>query len=278
MTAPVPVPVSQFPAAGTLNGSEIVPVVKNGTTSRTTTQDIANLASGGGAVDSVNGQTGVVVLGAADVGAVPLAALPLDVTLGGTGQITANAALNALLPNQTGQNGKVLQTNGTNTSWANAGGGSPIVGHSIPPFFDAAISGTFWTQSNGAPLTTPGTYVATFGGSYFNSAGGDTTLSINMKVSGVDIPSFGTMPIAAGDSGNWQAQVAVTLLGDGNYQSQSTIWREGNIDSAYFIRSGADVLVTPVDTMEIGWQWGSTPDPSDGVSLNAGNAVYTPDT
>jgi len=43
---------------------------------------------------------------------------------GGTGQTTANAAINALLPDQTSNNGKVLYTNGTNTSWqALAGGG-----------------------------------------------------------------------------------------------------------------------------------------------------------
>jgi len=36
---------------------------------------------------------------------------------GGTGQTTANAALNALLPTQAANVGKVLQTDGTNTSW-----------------------------------------------------------------------------------------------------------------------------------------------------------------
>lgn len=36
---------------------------------------------------------------------------------GGTGQTTAPAALNALLPSQSGESGKVLQTNGTTASW-----------------------------------------------------------------------------------------------------------------------------------------------------------------
>ena len=39
---------------------------------------------------------------------------------GGTGQTTANAAINALLPSQTGNIGKILSTDGTNTSWATA--------------------------------------------------------------------------------------------------------------------------------------------------------------
>lgn len=41
----------------------------------------------------------------------------LGITKGGTGQTTANAALNALLPTQTGNSGKVLGTDGSNSSW-----------------------------------------------------------------------------------------------------------------------------------------------------------------
>lgn len=43
---------------------------------------------------------------------------------GGTGATTANDALNALLPSQTGNSGKVLGTNGTTSSWVAAGGGA----------------------------------------------------------------------------------------------------------------------------------------------------------
>jgi len=48
----------------------------------------------------------------------------LGIANGGTGQTTANAALNALLPSQGGNSGKFLTTDGTDTSWATAGGGS----------------------------------------------------------------------------------------------------------------------------------------------------------
>ena len=41
----------------------------------------------------------------------------LPIANGGTGHTYANAALNALLPSQTGKAYKSLQTNGTNTSW-----------------------------------------------------------------------------------------------------------------------------------------------------------------
>lgn len=46
----------------------------------------------------------------------------LPIARGGTGQTTATAALNALIPSQSGNSGKVLSTDGTNTSWIPAGG------------------------------------------------------------------------------------------------------------------------------------------------------------
>lgn len=42
---------------------------------------------------------------------------PIGITYGGTGQTTANSALNALLPLQTSASGLYLQSDGTNTSW-----------------------------------------------------------------------------------------------------------------------------------------------------------------
>lgn len=45
---------------------------------------------------------------------------------GGTGQVTANAALNALLPSQTTNSGKFLRTDGTNASWQTASGSGGI--------------------------------------------------------------------------------------------------------------------------------------------------------
>lgn len=54
-------------------------------------------------------------------------ALLLDVKLalaeGGTGASTQAGAANAVLPSQTGNNGKVLGTDGSNVSWVTGGGG-----------------------------------------------------------------------------------------------------------------------------------------------------------
>lgn len=43
---------------------------------------------------------------------------PIALTEGGTGQTSANNALNALLPTQTSSSGKYLTTDGTNASWS----------------------------------------------------------------------------------------------------------------------------------------------------------------
>lgn len=49
--------------------------------------------------------------------ATALTAGTLPIAAGGTGQVTANAAFNALAPSQTGNSGKFLSTDGTDTSW-----------------------------------------------------------------------------------------------------------------------------------------------------------------
>lgn len=51
----------------------------------------------------------------------------LPIANGGTSQSTANSALNALLPSQATNAGKVLQTDGTNTSWATTSSGTTTV-------------------------------------------------------------------------------------------------------------------------------------------------------
>ena len=50
----------------------------------------------------------------------------VPVTNGGTGAATASDGLNNLLPSQTGNNGKVLATDGTNASWTTNGSGDVV--------------------------------------------------------------------------------------------------------------------------------------------------------
>lgn len=69
----------------------------------------------------------------------------LPIANGGTGATSANAALNALLPSQTGQAGRALFTDGSNTTWAEAGDRY------------ATTSTTSLTLSNGTKSLTVGT-------------------------------------------------------------------------------------------------------------------------
>lgn len=71
----------------------------------------------------------------------------LAVANGGTGQTTANSAFNALAPSQTGNSGKYLTTDGTNTSWATVSGGSMV----YPGAGVAVSTGTAWGTSLTAP-------------------------------------------------------------------------------------------------------------------------------
>ena len=50
----------------------------------------------------------------------------LPIANGGTGQTTASDAINALVPDQTGNSGKYLHSNGTTVSWQSSGGGGGL--------------------------------------------------------------------------------------------------------------------------------------------------------
>ena len=73
----------------------------------------------------------------------------VPVANGGTGASTANDGLNALLPSQTGNGGKVLTTDGADTSWTSVGGTGTVtsVGLSMPTGFSVS----------GSPVTGAGT-------------------------------------------------------------------------------------------------------------------------
>jgi hypothetical protein len=96
--------------------------------------------AGTGTVTSVavsGGTTGLSVTGSpiTSSGTVTLGGT-LAIANGGTGQTTANAAFNALAPSQTGNAGKLLTSDGTNTSWAT-------------PSFDSLSDVTITTPSSG---------------------------------------------------------------------------------------------------------------------------------
>jgi hypothetical protein len=99
----------------------------------------------------------------------------VPVANGGTGASTANDGFNALAPSQTGNSGKYLTTNGTDTSWSvNPLGTVTSV---------AATAGT-GISVTGSPITTSGTL-------NINNTATDQTVSI---ASGTGISATGTYP------------------------------------------------------------------------------------
>jgi hypothetical protein len=78
---------------------------------------------------------------------------PVSIANGGSGQATANAALNAFLPSQTGNNGKVLGTDGTNTSWVATTGTGTVTSVALSAPAELAVGGSPITASGTLALT-----------------------------------------------------------------------------------------------------------------------------
>ena len=136
-------------ASGTVSGSNLSGTNTGDQTTITGNAGSATVLQTARAINGVNfdGSAAITVTAAGSTlsDTVPIAK-------GGTGQITAQAALNALLPSQAGAAGKNLQSDGTNVSFvADAGGTVTSV---------AATAGTGISVS-GSPITTSGTLTIT---------------------------------------------------------------------------------------------------------------------
>ena len=139
-----------------------------------TTLNIPNYTSGGGSgtvtsvamsVPSFLSVTGSPITSSGTL-AVSLSGTALPVANGGTGQTTANNALNALLPSQTSQSGKVLSTDGTNTSWIASGGTGTVT--------SVALSAPAFLTVSGSPVTASGTLALSYSGTALPVANGGT--------------------------------------------------------------------------------------------------------
>lgn len=88
---------------------------------------------------------------------------------GGTGQTTATAAFNALAPSQTGNSGKYLTTDGTNTSWGTISSSGTVtsVAATVPSFLSVT----------GSPITTSGTLAISYSGTALPVANGGTGIT-----------------------------------------------------------------------------------------------------
>ncbi len=113
----------------------------------------------------------------------------LSISQGGTGQSTANAALNALLPTQATHSGKVLQTDGTNTSWVSVAtgditdvvAGAGLTGGATSGSATLTVDATT-SAANNKILQLNGTGVAVVNGTQLN---GSTSGNLLLQAAGV---------------------------------------------------------------------------------------------
>ena len=157
----------------------------------------------------------------------------LGIANGGTGQTTANAALNALLPSQGGNSGKFLTTDGTDTSWATAGGGSATLTIQNKTSAYTVVAGDLGTIIN----CTSGTFTialdaaATLGAGFNCWIWNTGTGTITIDPSGAEtIDGLTTLVLRRGegtqivcDGTNWQTGDKKTMRGySENIQNTAT--------------------------------------------------------
>ena len=181
-----------LPSIFSVSGS---PITTAGTLSASLATQTQNLIFA-----SPDGATGAPVFRAISANDLPTIAI----SKGGTGATTATAGLNNLLPAQTGNSGKVLQTDGTNTSWVAAANGSVTsVGLSLPSIFSVS----------GSPITSAGTLSASLASQnqnlIFASPDGATGAPVFRAITANDLP---TIAISKGGTGATTATAGLNNL------------------------------------------------------------------
>jgi len=157
---------------------------------------------------------------------------------GGTGQTTANAAINALLPSQTSQSGKVLSTNGTDTSWISSGGTGTVTSVTGTAPVSVATGTTTPVISMAAANTTTNGYLTSTDWNTFNGKGSGTVTSVALSapsifsVAGSPITSSGTISLT-------YSGTALPVLNGGTGVTTST-------GTTNVVLSGSPTIVTPV--------------------------------
>lgn len=201
--------------------------------------------------------TGVTTFSAGTTGLTPSTATSGAVTLagtlaianGGTGQTTATAAFNALVPSQTSNSGKYLTTDGTNTSWATVSGGTPAGSTTQVQYNNAGAFGAssnFTWDNSTSTLSVNSVAIGRGGGGSSTSTAVGTSALGTGSTTGVANTAFGYSALAGLTSGSSNIGIGVNagnlLAGGGNNILIGNYAGDAITSGYYNIAIGGDAL------------------------------------
>jgi len=209
----------------------------------------------------------------------------LAIANGGTGQVTANAAFNALVPSQASASGKYLKSDGTNTAWDQIDVGSADITGTLP----VANGGTGVTTSTGsgnnvlstsATLTTPtintGTLsiptISTYGNikALFETA--TITASAPSSTTNFDVTTQAVQYYTTNASANF----TFNIRGDGSTTLNSILSTGQSVTLALLVTNGGTAYYPTAyqidgNSVTPKWQTGNAPSSGNASSID----VYT---
>jgi len=118
----------------------------------------------------------------------------IPIVNGGTGQTTANLAFNALAPNQTGNTGKYLTTDGTDTSWSTNPLGTVTNVSGTTPISVATGTTTPVVSLDSAYGDTQNPYASKTANYVLASPNGSAGVPVFRSLTSTDIPTLSYIP------------------------------------------------------------------------------------
>lgn len=200
----------------------------------------------------------------------------LPIANGGTGATSANAAFNALVPSQTGNSGKFLTTDGTDTSWTTNGSGTVTSVGGTGTVNGITLSGTVTSSGSltlggtlsGVDLTTQvtGTLPVTNGGTGVTTSTGSGSVVLSNSPTLVT-PALGT-PV----SGNFSTGTFTWPT-----FNQNTSGTAAGLSATLAVASGGTGLTSPGTSGNVltsnGTAWVSSAPAASGVSQAKATAI-----
>lgn len=197
----------------------------------------------------------------------------LGISNGGSGQTTANAALNAFLPSQASNSGKVLTSDGTNTSWASPSSAArwTTILTSKYTAEPASTSSIAMSDTSDMHIGMPLRYA--YGGTTYYGVVTAISANASITLAGAPMIKDTAHPLTALAVGNAEMLVQVDFFIGGYYGDGAADLLATDAKTYFRWKFGAGHLVT-FDATESGVDTGSEPK----VNLKvAGNLVSTND-